>query len=193
MNAPAKKTRAGRSADVQAAIKVGDYEPPFGQSLTHRAAHFLDWAAQHYPQEYVPYNFIVRAIQGYNKTPRLDTEEVESLRRALSRIGRILQQKFKRGKTTSPGQGVRATTNDVDAVKTEIRNKMVRLQSAKVALEQSASIVDPTRMPAGPEKKWFTEDVGAILKTLKSPSFEARFALPAAIEPPKPKANDEKK
>ena len=60
-----------------------------GLSKPQRAAAFLDWWATKHPYDFAAYNEILKAIEGYNKLPRMDTEEVEAVRAADAYVARI--------------------------------------------------------------------------------------------------------
>lgn len=178
MTNTAKKRRRRKASDIQSAIKEKMYAPDHEDSLPRRGAHFLNWAAERYPKEYIPYNFVVRAIMGYGRTPRMDSEEVERYRGKMTRIRQILQNDYGRELTSSPGIGVRATVADDDILRTEMMRKVKRFRSAKAAMEKTASLISVARLPASKEKRWFENDVASILKTLKSPAFEKKLLPP---------------
>lgn len=171
--------RTKKHRDLLTAIKQRDYIPNIEDSLPQRGAHFLNWAATNHPKEYVPYNFLVRAVMGYKRTPRMDAEEVTRYRGKMSRIRRILQDEHGRELTSSPGIGVRATDSDDDILRTELKRKMQRFKNAKAALEKTSSLINTARLTASPDKDWFQGDVSSLLKTLQSPAFNRKLLPPA--------------
>lgn len=148
-------------------------------SLTRRAAHFLDWLAKKSPYQFVQYNVVLRAIMGYNRTPRLTSEEVERLHRNMGRAKLILETEYERGMMTMPSVGVRATVDDNDRAKNELPKKMRRLASAKESVERTVNSIDPRKITDSRVKRWLRSDVGGILRALKSADFDAK-ALPPA-------------
>lgn len=126
---------------------VEQYEFDPGESQTRRIAHFLNWAADHMPKEFLPYNVVLKAITGYKHLPRLDTKEVESVRSAMSRVRKILLQTYRRGTVTMPGVGVRATIDDADMVIHDVTKKGKRAEAAFTSYKESVNAVDVTKIP----------------------------------------------
>lgn len=153
----------------------------FDQSLakTRRAAHFLDWLARKHPGEFVQYNIVLKAIMGYSRTPRLDSQEVVHLQQSMSRCRLILETEYDRGMITMPSVGVRATYDDDDRAKNELPTKMRRLSSAKQSVERTVNAIDPRKLTDARVKRWLRSDVGGIMKALHQADFDVK-ALPPA-------------
>lgn len=175
-----RNTRGGFALDIK------QYKPDMKQSMTNRVAHYLDWSAAHYPKQFTAYNIVLKAIHGYAKTPRLDSDEVEGLRRAMSRVKLILFREYGRELVSQPGVGVRATTDDADTLLVALPKKVMRVRSAQKAMAETASIIDPSKVPdtaeMKPWKAWFTRSVKDAIKTLTSPEFQQKLLPPSAAE-----------
>lgn len=178
-NKTRKRDRSVRT--VTDAISAGEYVPDTALNKPARCAHFLDWAAATYPRQYVPYNYVVKAIEGYGKLPRLETQEVDAMRQRLARVRDLLHRDYKRDLDTQPGVGVRATVDSADVLVTTAEKRGKRLIAAKNAFEQTVRLVDPAKLPDTPamarHKKWFQTSLRDLLKSL--PDLERR-ALPPA-------------
>jgi hypothetical protein len=156
---------------------------------TKRVAAFLIWAAQRHPFEYIPYNVIVQAINGYRRLPRMESDEVTMIKNCMTGVRRHLQGN-QRELVSQPGIGVRATVDDADTLKTALPNKVKRLQAAKRAVISTASIIDPNAIPDTKEnepwKKWLKGSVRAAIKELESPTFERKLLPPSEQEENEP-------
>jgi hypothetical protein len=63
---------------------------------------------------------------------------------------------------------------------------MKRLHSAKKAVVETVNLIDPANIPNTPDmkalKNWMVTDVRDIMKTLTSPSFEAKLLPPRPVD-----------
>lgn len=154
------------------ALDISGYQHNPKLSITQRAAHYLDWSAREYPKQFTPYNLLVKAIMGFGTTPRLDSDAVNSLRSNMQRVKHYLVGTYGRELVSEPGVGVRATTDDADLLTTSLPVRLRRLQGAQKAVANTASLIDPTKIPDTPEmlkwKKWFKGDVKAALQTINA-------------------------
>lgn len=126
---------------------ISTYEFEKEMSQTKRIAHFLDWAAVNMPKEFLQYNVVLKAINGYKHLPRLETKEVEFVRTAISRVRKVLLADYKRGTVTMPGVGVRATVDDADMVVHDVAKKGQRVTSAMNAFTASVNVVNVANIP----------------------------------------------
>lgn len=151
-----------------------------------RAAHYLDWAATNYPKQYTQYTHLVKAIYGYGRMPRVDSQEVVSLRHAMSRIRQILIEKFGRQLDTKPGLGVRATVDSLDVARNTMPREIMKVRRAQAAAARTYSLINKNAIPKTPETEhileWLNKDVRDVMKTLNSPEFQARLSLPQPAE-----------
>lgn len=171
-----------RSNGKPKTINVTEFKIEKGQSLSMRVAAFLDWAADKYPGIYTPYNQLVRAVMGYDYTPRMANKEVMDIRKKLSHTRGVLRDQYKREIVSEKDLGVRATFNDADALMVALPKKVARARSATAALQATVSLIDPAKVPDTEEfkpwKKWLKSDVREALK-LASTIENAHLALPA--------------
>ena len=178
--------RVSKTLDINRAIDSGAYPLDTTLSLPQRGAHFLDWAAKNFPGQYVSYNMFLKAIMGFSKTPRIDGDAVEQLRGRMGRIREILKKNYGREVDSQRGVGARATVDDADTLKTSLPGKMKRLHSAKKAVVETVNLIDPANIPNTPDmkalKNWMVTDVRDIMKTLTSPSFEAKLLPPRPVD-----------
>jgi len=125
---------------------VADYNSLPGMSLTQRVAHFLDWAAKNLRYQYFPAQEIVKAISGYNHTPRATSKEAESVRACMTRARDLLRKEYKRGYVCQRGVGYRATVNDEDKARFDLADRTKRLASAKVSVDNSLGMIDARKI-----------------------------------------------
>lgn len=175
------------------ALDFGGYKYLEEMSRPQRAAHALDWAASNFPQQFVAYNVLVKAIFGFKSTPRLVNNDVIALRKCLSRIRTILQKDYGRGLVTSLGQGVRATVDSADQLKNDVPRVSRRLASASTAFVNSTALVDISAIPATKENKpyidWYKTGLKSQLALLNSPDFQRKL-LPPQEEEPEPTSGE---
>ena len=171
---------SSKKSDVTKAI--GDYKFNAKMSKTNRIADFLDWAARNYPRQFVPLNLVVKAIQGYSRTPQINSREVETTKAAMGRVNGILQGQYERSLYSVSGLGVRATVDSGDAAQTVMPKKSSRLKAAKNSFLATANLIDPAKIPDTPEmrpwKQWIKVSVRDIVKTISAPDFEQRLLAP---------------
>ncbi len=176
--------RKGRS--ITDAISAGEYKVQEKLRVPERMAHYLDWAAAKYPKAYTPYNFVLKAIMGFEKTPRLGSEDVDRLRGKITRTREILQELYGRDLDTQPGVGVRATVDDADTTTVALPKKVKRLAAASNSVKKTMDLIDPKKLPdtaeMAPWKKWLTTDVKTIVKTLSAPDFASRMLPPGVLD-----------
>jgi hypothetical protein len=145
-------------------------------STVERTANALDWAANHYPKQLVPYNILLKAIMGYGFLPRLNSSAVVDLRSTMSRVKKTLRIKYGKGLVSEPGAGVRATVDSADQLRTDVRRAASRHHSSGKALAAAASLVDMSEVPNTPENKkliqWAKTGLKEQLAQIDSPEFK---------------------
>jgi hypothetical protein len=158
------------------ALNFKDYDPDMKASLVQRAANALDWAANNFPRQLVPYNILLKTIMGFGHTPRLGGNNVEELRSSMSRVRRVLRIKYGKGLVSEPGAGVRATVDSTDQLRTDVRKAAQRHHSSGQALTNAFSIVNMSEIPNTPENKkllqWAKTGLREQLATIASPEFK---------------------
>ena len=155
--------------------------------ISHRVAFLLDWAAKRDPEALVPYNIVLKTIQGLVTTPRMSSPDVERMRQQIPRARPILQGTYHRDLVNVSGVGVRATTGDLDVVKRVLPGTVRKVNRAHESLRRTAALVDVAKLPAtGPDRghrEWMIRTVSPALKALKSDERIANLLPPA---PPTP-------
>ncbi len=159
-----------------AALSFENYEFDEKTSLVQRTAHALDWAATHFPMQFVPYNVLLKAINGFGYTPRLGSVGVENLRSSMSRVKKTLRITYGKGLVSEPGVGVRATIDSADQLRTDVRRAASRHHSSGKALAAAASLVNLSDVPNTPENKkiltWAKTSLRNTLSQIDSPEFK---------------------
>lgn len=188
VNSDQEKPKRPKSKRSKFTLDISKFTPNIKFSIPNRAAQYLDWAAKNYPGQYTPYNLMLQAIMGYERTPKLKNAEVERLRNSLGRIRAILVEKYDRELVSQPGLGPRATVDDGDKLKMVMPKKAARLASARVQFVTTANSIDPKQIPNSPEmnslKDWFSRSVKDVVKQIGSKEFEAKLLPPSIL--PKP-------
>lgn len=171
---------SGKTKDLLKNIHSFKFDP--SMSKADRLVEFLDWGARNHPGQFCPYNFAVKAINGYSRTPMINSREVEALRSSFNRVNKKLQERYGRSLFQVPGVGVRATVDVADATQNVMTKKSSRLNAARNAYVQTAQLLDPSKIPDTPElrpwKQWLKTSVKDVLKTISSPDFEQRLLAP---------------
>lgn len=137
------------SSQEQALARIAAYRPDElvkKMTLPHRIAHFLNWAAANMRMVFFQPNIICRAINGYDRTPRPDTKEVDTIRSAMQRAKKILLDDYKRGYHFERGMGVRATVDDNDKVSASVATAAKRVVSAKENMDKITVTVDEAKL-----------------------------------------------
>lgn len=175
------------------AIDRRDYEVPDPEQMSrpHRIANFLDWAAEHYPKQWVPWPYILKAVNNYPRTPREDSQEVVSARHTFSSVREILYRLYDRAVDAQRGLGVRALTESTDVLLVAAPKFSSRLRSAKNSFLRVASLIDPAEVPSTPElrphKEWFQNAIRDVTRTLMAPGFDAKLLPPRPVNAPEKK------
>lgn len=178
---------------VQQAVIDGDF--PFNDefltlTMPQRVAFFINWAAQHYPNEFVPHQFIYRACTGLKRTPHQTSPDTVRIKNMMGRVRLILQKDYARDLCSQPFAGVRATVDDADALQSTLPRRMRRLRAAREAVTRTAELIDPKKLPNTPQmtpwKRWFSTSVQDVLGLLNSDNFTRGLLPPATPDAAKP-------
>lgn len=136
-------------------------------SIPARAAAALDYVAENSPGTIVPYSILQQMVMGYKHQPRVGTDEVKKLQSKMTAVGKILHEKYGRGKHSIPGVGVRATHSSADRLVTEVPKKRTAARAAMNSLTKSMSAINIKDVPNTPELKehrdWFLHNSKNIL------------------------------
>lgn len=168
------------------ALSFDEYKVDERTSTVERSANALDWAAKKFPKQLVPYNVLLKAIMGYGYTPRLNSNQIEQLRGAMSRVKKVLRVKYGRGLHSEPGAGVRATVDAEDQLRTDVRRAASRHHSSGQALAAAFSLVNLSEVPNTPQNKkllhWAKTGLKEQIAAIQSPDFR-KLLQPVSDEP----------
>jgi len=163
-------------------------------SLRVDVARFMMYARKHAPGLFFSYPEIVQRINNYSKLPRIDSHEVESVRKNLSGVRKILlSQEGDDSCTliTHPVMGMRASVGSSDVLATQMRKVAVRLGSAQAAFTLTNDLIDPREIPNTPEfaelKAWHRNSIMPVAKAISATDFATKLL------PPKKEDGTEKK
>lgn len=123
-------------------------------SMPRRIAHCLDWCAGVSPQQYVPFQLLLKAVMGYGKTPNMNSKEIEQLRRRWTSVRKILLSQYKRDLVIERGIGARATHGSEDVAKTTLVTRVRRFEGARRSVENTLAIVDPGKIQDRELRSW---------------------------------------
>jgi hypothetical protein len=186
-NPPRPPRRPARAA--LAATVVGAYVLDLKLSMTRRIAHFLDWAAVNRPKEFIPYNEILKNVQGYRTLPRLANKEIDVVKSAMSRVRKVLHEEYNRGLLSSPGSGVRATTDDLDRAKNELTKRARDVVRTSTKFNEVHASIDASKLPTtGTDaawKVWVKGGAKELASQFTDPNFAKRLLPPGSGEGPK--------
>lgn len=174
---------ATRKKKINGTRNIEDFQLDTAISKPQRIAAFLDWWATEHPFDFAGYHEITKAIEGYKRLPRMDTDEVATTRGLVGRSSKILQEKYKRALVCQRGLGARATVDAADTIRHKAIDRTKKVERDIVALSKLDEIIDLKTIPDTeanrPLKQWYQRDVRGILKQVASPEFLARMLPPA--------------
>jgi hypothetical protein len=151
-------------------------------SLVRRAAHFFDWAATHYPYQWIPWNWTLQAILGQARTPKQDSHAVLALRSSGSRIRGVLQRDYRRDFIVAKGLGARANVDSADTLKTQGAKAGRRVRNAIVSAQKTFDLIDPKQIPDTPEnvpwKRWYSDSLKGAMRKIGSAAFARKLLAP---------------
>jgi hypothetical protein len=168
------------------AVNFKDFRYEEGHSDPQRAAQALDWAAEQFPEQWVAYNILLRAIRGFSHTPKLASRDVENLRHKMSRVREILRRVYSRDLISEPGVGVRATSASLDVLKTAMVQRARRLASASTNYAATAALVEASEIPATeanrPWLQWWKSSVKQTLAVITDDGYLRKLLAPVEEE-----------
>lgn len=171
---------------LETAIKTV-YEVPLELSMPRRTAHFLNWAAENYPNQYISYNVILKVINKLPNTPQIKSREVKNLASRMQSVKKVLLSDYQKRMHSLPGVGVRATVDSADVLQNVLVSDARRFDSARRTLTQTANIINPAEIPNSPEmkplKEWLAKGLKETLRLVNTPEW-----LQKAL-PPKPEGD----
>lgn len=146
-------------------------------SMPRRIAHCLDWCAKECPQQYIPFQILLKAVMGYAKTPLATSKEVESLRQKWTSVRKVLLEHYRRDLVVERGIGVRATDGSEDVAKTTLGVRVRRFEGARQMVEKTLAIINPSEIKDRKLKAYVT-DITPVFKQLSSPAFSEKLLPP---------------
>lgn len=167
-------------------LDVKKYATDSSLTVAGRVAHFLNWAADKYPKQFVQYNVLLKAIMGFSHTPRLNTQEVERLKDQMGHVAKLLYKRYGRETIAQPAVGIRASVDSADLLVNVAPRKARRLVKARDALVQTKELINLDEVPNLPEyrayKEWLGKDVNDVLKLVNTEKFTERMLPPGSAE-----------
>lgn len=165
--------------DFEAMLEaVGDHD-----SRTQRVAFYLNWAAQRLPHQYLPYNVIAQAISGSKskRLPRMDSDEVQGIRRTLHGIRKALREKYGRSLDVA-ADGARATVDSQDLASVVMPKKVRRFRSAKNALIAEHQLIDVGQIRDPKIRTYINRPIRELMKLIGSDDFDKKLLPPGGGE-----------
>ena len=151
-------------------------------SLAEKCSHYMDWAADNRPLQFLGYNEIAQCAMGLSRLPRMTSDEVKVVKRAMGKSRKILDEKYGRGAVTKIGVGVRATTDDLDRAKHDLTKKATQLATAADRYVHTLDAIDASKMASTGEsglyKQWVQSSAKETAKRLTAPSFKQSLLPP---------------
>lgn len=155
-------------------------------ALARRAAHCLNWCAENYPKQYIPWHWLYQAVIGQARTPKPEAKDVIALRKRSSSIRVYCYDMYGRTIHLHKGLGVRALVDDADVLEYALPGVSKRFQSSRNSLVKTTSLISARKVPNTPAlrplKQWFVDDISRILKQVGSERFAERLLPPAPDE-----------
>jgi hypothetical protein len=169
--AQTRQSKPNRGKKLKSLI---DFKPDPEKDDVHRAAEFLDLAAQQFPMRAVPITYIVRVANMCTRLPQEASKQVEIFKKLrMQPLKRVLYNEYQRALIYKPGFGYRATVDSEDIVKTDLEIKSRRVVNAIDGLQRSKELVDPKTIKTKSVKTRFNE----ISRTQKLLTAEVRQKL----------------
>lgn len=163
-------------------------------SKPYRTAHALDWASIHLKGQAIPYNNLLKAIEGYASMPRLNTLEVNRLRNSMTRVREILRVKYDRALVIVPGIGARATVDDEDQANNSVKPQTRRFIQVGEALKKRVDMMDISKIPKTKENQvtlaWLNDRIKPFMKQIDNGVLQK--LLPPVDAAPAPTNNKKK-
>lgn len=176
-----KLPAAGVPRSSRKPLGFDDFSPDTEMSENQRAAQFLDWAARSLPGRFVPYVWITKHAYVKPKLPRLDSEDVNTLRRKrMDSIKKILWSEYHRRTVSSPRDqepGVRATTDSDDLAGTDYLRRTRRIANGVKSAQETREKIDTSEM-RNKDLKALVERTDPIMKQLGKADLLKRLELP---------------
>lgn len=168
-----------------------------GDSPSRRLACLLHDAALSCPGRYFEKPAIAKLVFGLGRLPPEDSEHVKKrLSAARNGASLILAREFKREIVSDRLEGLRATVDDEDLLKTRHRQKRRRVQSTVASLHATDALIDPRKLSESAKIEF--QSATATIRKLQAAALQLPQLLngkandkgthePQAALPPAPK------
>lgn len=180
-NSPKSQTSGGNHSSRTKALGFDGFTPDTDMTENQRAAEFLDWAARNMPGRYVPYVWITKHAYVKTKLPKLNSEDVNTLRhKRMDSIKKILWNEYHRRAWPAPRDqepGVRGTTDSDDLAGTDYLRRTRRVASGAKAAAETREKIDTSSM-RNKDLKAMVERTDPIMKQLGKADLLKRLELP---------------
>ena len=176
-------------------LNVVNYKVVDGVQVAERAAHFLDFAAKHYPGIVFSHSEVLKHCMGYQKFPSSTSQEVQMLKKSWGRVTKILLNKYTRRVITIRSSntlegGVRATSNEAEHV-IHGPKKIAKMEvNIHKKLEKAIDLIDVSKLPKGEqgnELRGFMKEIKSFVKEVASPNADLEVLM---IELERPKEDE---
>jgi hypothetical protein len=155
-------------------------------SLRHDVVRFIVYARKHAPGAFISYPELVQRVSGYPRPPRIDSHEVEAIRRNISNVRKTLMNEHGCGLLTDPLMGIRATVDSGDLLASQMVKSATRLRSAQDMFTRTSHLIDPQLIPNTPEfqalKAWHKTSVLPVVKAIAATDFASKLLPPKKEE-----------
>jgi hypothetical protein len=161
------------TAKVSNKLSLQGYQlPPDLKSIAERTAHFLFWAAEHYPYVFIPITFVAQAIFAFSTPRRNGSPEANTASNSCSRAGELLRSRFGREIVRKPGLGVRATVDELDKTKTVVPPAVRKNERTAKKLAAIVDNIDTKQIPktamTRPWVRWLEVEIRPSIKEIVS-------------------------
>jgi len=164
-----------------------EYEIAGRVSLQQDMVRFALWAKEKHPGIFVSYREVCQRINGYQRLPGPKDKQVEAVRRATSRVRRLLIEQHGCTLITDPVLGMRASVNSAEVLEDPLVRAAGRLRSAQEMFRLTADLVDTKEVPNTPEykplKEWYSASVIPVVKSITTTDFAKKLLPPKREEP----------
>lgn len=150
---------------------------PKGDSPSRRLANLLHDGAVECPGYFLSKADVAKLVFALGRVPSEDSEWItKKLSAARTGANRILAREFKQEIVGDRLEGLRATVDDEDLLKTRHRQKRRRVQSSVASLKETDSLIDIKKL--SPSARSEFQSASATIRRLQ----QAALQLPQLIE-----------
>lgn len=170
-------TKSSQTRSKNVVKGIASYPREDKLSMPKRIAHCLDWCAREFPNQIVPFQMLLKAVMGYERTPKSDSKEIDQLRKRWTVVRKILIKDYSRDLHVERGMGARATDGSEDVARHTLGIKVRRFNGAKKSVEQTLAIIDSKNIKDKSLRSW-VDGLTPAFKALSAPDFEKKLLPP---------------